>query len=182
MSWMTNAFIADYIAGVLIDSGFTNGYLTSYDGFTRNLCDSEQSFSLNVFQRVEKDILIPATMEYSGGCSIVALRDFPIDGTDRWHYYAFEDGRIANLMIDPADGTEKSAVTGMISYSRNASCAEILLSVAPLYIQESLDSQQINGLVQKGIYTVFPDGNTVYTNDASLSLKLYDGYSRANIE
>ena len=38
--WMTNAFVADWIAETLTDAGFTGGYLTSIDGFTRNLDSS----------------------------------------------------------------------------------------------------------------------------------------------
>ncbi|MBQ8768215.1 MAG: hypothetical protein IJZ15_00985 [Oscillospiraceae bacterium] len=179
-SWMTNAFIADYIADILIGEGFTNGYLASYDGFTRNLCDSGQTFELNVFHRVGNDILIPATLSYPGGNSLVAMRDFPINETDRWHYYAFEDGRIASLLLDPADGTEKSAVSSMISYSKSAGCAQILLSVAPLFIADDLDAEQLDALTEEGIYTVYPEGNSVYTNDESLTLKLFENYNKIN--
>ena len=181
-SWMVNAFIVDYIAEVLIENGYINGFLASYDGFTRNLCSSDQSFSLNVFQRMGKNVLIPATMDYSGGCSIVSLRDFPINEKDRWRYYAFEDGRIARLFIDTADGEEKSVVTNMTSYSKNAGCVEILLSIAPLYLAGTLDTEKVSWLTQNGIYTVYADGKTVYSNNANLTLNLSFGYTKATIE
>lgn len=181
-SWMTNAFIADYIADILIDNGFTNGYLASYDGFTRNLYNADYDFELNVFHRIGNDALIPATIVYPGGKSIVALRDFPINEQDRWHYYAFQDGRIASLMLDPADGSEKCAVTSMVSYSQSAGCVEILLSAAPLYLADALDTQQLNNLAEKGIFTVYPEGKSVYTNDEALHIKLYESYTKQPIE
>ncbi len=181
-SWMTNAFVADYIADVLIENGFTNGYLASYDGFTRNLCSDDQNFGLNVFQRSGKDVYLPATLNYPGGFSIVSLRDFPVSEDDRWHYYAFDDGRIAHLMIDPADGVEKSAVSMMICYSKSASCAQILLNMAPVYVTDALDAAQVNALKDMGIFAVYPDGNTVCTNDADLNIQVYEGYSKHIIE
>lgn len=181
-SWMTNAFIADYIADILIENGFTNGYLSSYDGFTRNLYGADSDFEMNVFCRTGRDVLIPATMVYPGGTSLVTLRDFPINESDRWHYYAFADGRIANLLIDPADGIEKSAVTSMTGYGKDAGCAETLLAIAPLFIADTLDNTQINALKAQGIYTVYPEGNAVYTNDEALTLKLYENYSKQPIE
>lgn len=181
-SWMVNAFIADYIAEVLLENGFSNGYLSSYDGFTRNLLKTEDKFALNVYNRIGRDVSLPAALEYTGGCSIVSLRDFPLSESDRWHYYAFEDGRIASLLLDPADGAEKSTVAALISYSRSASCADILLSIAPLFIADSLDTQQVNALTEEGIYTVYPGADAVYTNDDSLSISLYGDYSRKTIE
>lgn len=181
-SWMVNAFIADYIADVLLENGFSNGYLSSYDGFTRNLLKTEDKFTLNVYHRTGREVTLPAAMTYTGSCSIVSLRDFPLSNSDRWHYYAFEDGRIASLMLDPADGAEKSAVASLISYSQTASCADILLSIAPLFVADSLDAQRLNALAEDEIYTVYPGLDAVYTNDGSLNISLFGDYSRKTIE
>ena len=181
-SWMTNAFIADYIADALIENGYTNGYLASHDGYTRNLCSAEQYFSLNVFQRVDKDVIIPATWHYPGGTSVVTLRDFPLSEDDRWSYYAYEDGRIASVLIDPADGKEKSVTSAMTCYASTASCSDILLNMAPLYLAETLDTQQVSALKEKGIFTLLSDGKAIYTNDTSLQIQLYEGYSKVMFE
>ncbi len=183
-SWMTNAFIADYIADVLIDNGFTNGYLSSFDGFTRNLYPTDEKFALNVYDLAGRDVLLPATLEYTGGCSLVALRDFPLADSDRWHYYAFEDGHITNLLVDPATGLQKSAVNTMISYSRTAGCADILLSIAPLYIADTLDTRQVNALTEQGIYTVYTHAQAVCTNDPYASLRMNSelNYTKTTIQ
>ena len=169
-SWMTNAFIADYIAQMLIDNGFTRGYLASYDGFTRNLWQGEQTFGLNVFAQEGNDIVMPATVEYPGGNSVVTLRSFPLSETDRWHYYAFLDGRIASLLIDPVTGKEMRAVSALTCYSATGGCADILLAMAPLYLSEQLDTQALNDLVQQGIYAFYPEENVIFCNDPALKI------------
>ena len=181
-SWMKNAFIADYIAQKLTENGFSNGYLASYDGFTRNLYAANSDFGLNLFYREGQDVSIPATIHYPGGCSAVMLRDFPLNENDRWCYYAYANGRIANLMIDPADGNEKSAVSSMVCYSKDATCSQILMSMIPLYIADALNAQGVNALKDSGVYSVYPDGKAVYTNDSQLKIELFNGYSKMIIE
>lgn len=171
-SWMTNAFIADYMADELIRSGYTNGYLTSYDGFVRNLYQGDEKFSLNLFCREGKDVFMPATLQYTGGNSVVTLRDFPINVGDARRYYSYEDGRIVSVMLDPATAAGKSAVTSMICYSQQQSCGEILMAMMNVYFADSLDSQELNGLKEQKIYTVYAKDRVVYTNDAADSLSL----------
>lgn len=173
-SWMTNAFIADYIADILVENGLTQGYLASRDGYTRNLCPKDTKFTLNVFHRVEKDIFVAGDMHYPGGRSIVQLRDFPVDASDRWRYYAFTDGRIASTKLDPVTGTEKSAVSSLIGYSENKSCVDILLSLAPVYLADSLDTQALSSLTKQGIYCVYPQDKTVWYNESGLDLRLWE--------
>ena len=50
--WMKNAFIVDYLAESLADAGFTNGSISSYDGFVRNLDERDVSYSFNIYDRV----------------------------------------------------------------------------------------------------------------------------------
>ncbi|MBE6975772.1 MAG: hypothetical protein E7439_01035 [Ruminococcaceae bacterium] len=172
--WMTNAFIADYIADALIENGHTNGYLTSYDGFTRNLYSGEEQLSLNLFQREGNDILMPAVLQYQGRMSLVSLRDFPISDRDSWHYYAFADGRIASSMLDPATGREASAVSSMICYSKNAGCGEILLAMMPAYMSETLDTAALNALKDRQIFAMYPQGQKVYANDPNADIRILD--------
>lgn len=171
-SWMTNAFIADYLADTLIANGFTRGYISSYDGFTRNLCPAEENYSLNLFHREQRDIFMPATLQYSGGNSVVALRDFPLSGSDSWHYYVYSDGRIVNLMLDPATGSQKQAVSSLVCYSQKAGCGEILMQMMPVYLADELDTAALNDLKDEGIYSLYPEGKTVYYNAPESVLKM----------
>lgn len=172
--WMTNAFVADYIADALIENGFTNGYLTSYDGFTRNLYAGQEQLSLNLFQREGTDIFMPAVLQYQGGRSLVTLRDFPVSNQDSWNYYVYADGRIVCSMLDPQTGKEVSAVSSMLCYSQDVGCAEILLAMMPVYMSETLDQAALNGLKDQQIFTVYAQERKVYTNDPNADIQILD--------
>lgn len=165
--WMQNAFIADYIAGVLAAQGYTSGYLASYDGFTRNLDEREQSYSMNLFDRLGDVLNRPAVMEYNGPMSIVFLRNYPMSNADRWHYYSFADGRIATAFVDPTDGMSKSSTDNIVVYCQTASCAEILLDTAPIYLADSLDESALESMAQQGIHSVwFENAVLKHTQDS----------------
>ena len=170
--WKRNAFVVDYVADQLADAGYTNGYLASYDGFTRNLVETEQTFNMNLFNLKGKDITVPAVMEYVGHHALVFLRSYPLDDLDEWSYYVYEDGSVVTSMIDPADGVSKSALTNMVSYSKDYSCAEIMLNMAPIYLADAFRQDAANALTDQGIFSIwFEDDKLCYT-DSSLKLTL----------
>ena len=170
--WMRNAFVIDYVADQLTDAGYTNGYLASYDGFTRNLVETEQTFNMNLFNLKGKDITVPAVMEYVGRHSLVFLRSYPLDDLDEWSYYVYEDGSVVTSMIDPVDGVSKSALANMVSYSKDYSCAEILLNVAPIYLADAFRQDAANALTDQGIFSVWFEGDKLRYNDSALKLIL----------
>lgn len=180
--WMTNAFLADYLADSLADAGFSFGYLVSYDGFTRNLDTAGGNYSVNFFDRQARDVLMPATLNYSGPMSIVSLRDYPLSEEDRWHYYSYETGEITTVFLDPADGVSKAAVDSLMAYGADMRCSEILLRVAPLFIGETLDTDSLMDLGQEGIYTIWGEGDRIFHTQENPNLILRsdsggEGYS-----
>ena len=170
--WMTNAFVADYLAKQLSEAGFTNGFLSSYNGFTRNLDDRGEPFSLNLFDRQGTGVYLPGTMQYDRPISIVFLRDFPMSQRDSYSYYAFTDGRIVTTMLDPTDGMSKSAITSMTSYSYTHGCAEILLQQAPVFLSDAWNRDALTQLQGKGISSLWFEGTVLYCNDSSMTVKL----------
>lgn len=170
-SWMTNAFIIDYIADILADSGYTNGYLSSFDGFTRNL-DSGDSYKLNLFDYHDGAVSVPAVMTYDQPISIVSLRSYPVTGEEKWHYYRFENGDVISIFADPTDGMDKCAAEDLTAYSYNSGCAEILMQMIPVFIADEFDVQKLNDLTALGIRAVWNEGKTVCYNDAELVLNL----------
>lgn len=167
--WMKNAFITDYIADVLIQSGYKTGYIASYDGFTRNL-DESQSYSFNLFDRLDDAVYCPAVMSYKGPMSIVYLRNYPLSNADRWHYFSFSNGRIASVYVDPEDGMSKSSTDNLVAYSAGASCAELLLEIAPIYLTNVLDEAALEMLAEQQIYTVWFEGPVLKHTQESLQL------------
>ncbi len=161
LTWMTNAFVIDYLADALEAEGFVNGYLTSYDGFTRNLDDRGNEYSVNFFDRQGTSALIPASLNYREPVSVVFLRDYPLSEEDRWHYHAYADGSITHVFLDPADGRCKAATDSLMAYSGSRSCAEILLEVAPVFTADQLDREVLQKLSSKGTESLWYEGTTL---------------------
>ncbi len=170
LGWMTNAFVADFIAGRLAREGYTKGYLASHDGFTRNL-DAGRTYSINLFDRQGNDVLVPARLDYTGPMAIVTLRDYPLSSSDQW-YYAYEDGSITTLMLDPADGSSKSATDSLVGYGRDMTCGQMLLELAPVFTAEALDRASLQTLAGRGIDTIWFEGTALCRTEENASLIL----------
>lgn len=168
--WMKNGFIIDYFADVMTEAGYTDGYFGSYDGFTRNLHNANESYSFNIFDLVDNGVYLAGRMEYARPMSIVYLRSYPVSETDSWHYYAYADGRIVNTYIDPANGLSAGAVDSLVSYSETAGCAEILVQMLPVYVAQELDTTPLQSMAGDGIYSVWCQDQVIYHNDADLHL------------
>lgn len=165
--WMKNAFIIDHIAATLTQGGYTSGYVASYDGFTRNLDGSGQTYDFNLFDRLGSEIYRPAVMSYTAPMSIVCLRNYPMSDADRWHYFSFSNGRIVTAFVDPVDGKSKSATDNLTAYSENVGCAEILLKVAPVFLADELDEEALEALPEEQIDAIWFEGVQLkYTQDA----------------
>ncbi|MDE7202686.1 MAG: hypothetical protein K2O91_12485 [Lachnospiraceae bacterium] len=170
--WMKNAFIVDYIADTMRANGFVLGSISSYDGFVRNLDDiSGWEYAFNLFNR-DGDFLYQAgVMRYDHAMSVVYLRDYPTNNNlDGQYYYKYQDGGIRTAYIDTADGYCKSAVGSLVSYSPNSSCAEILLQVMPVYINDYFEAERLSELVRGGVYSIYCDDSKILYNESSLVL------------
>lgn len=173
--WLKNAFVADYLADTLIDSGYTLGTLSSYDGFIRNLDDSGTSYSFNIYDRVGTSIYPAGVMDYTGAISLVYLRDYPVNSLDFQHYYEWQDGKIRNPYIDLADGLCHAAVPDLVCYSWDMSCAEVLMRMLPVYVAEDFSAQAVGALADSGVWSVYCQDHTIYHTAPELSLRdLYD--------
>lgn len=161
--WMTNAFVIDYLAEQLIQGGYTCGYLSSYDGFTRNLDTRGGSYSLNLFDDKGDTVYVPGVLNCTGPSSIVFLRDYPLDAKDSWHYMDFGGDHILTSYIDPADGTGKCYYDNLVSYSGQAGCAEILMEMIPSFITDGYNASVMDARAE-GIYTVWFEGYTLHHN------------------
>lgn len=167
--WMKNAFIIDYMAQALAAEGHVFGYLTSVDGFTRNLDIRDTSYSQNIFHCRDNTVYMPAILEYSGAMNLVSLRDYPMSDKDRWSYYAYSDGSITHLFLNPEDGMSRTSIDGILAYSRDAGCAEILLKIAPVFFAEDFDASAL-----EGIESVYCQGNTVICTEEDASFRITD--------
>ena len=166
--WLRSAFVIDYMAQQLENAGFTNGYLFGVDGCIRNLDTRPASFTMNVFMEDKLAVL----MEYSSGTSIVALRSYPLYEENQGNYYTFQDGRTVSAMIDLTDGQSKCATPDLVAYAADKSCAQLAMSVAPVYISDSLTEEAMDSLIQQGINTLWKEGSTVCYTQQDLKFTL----------
>ena len=168
--WLRNAFVIDYLAQQLINSGFTNGYLASVDGFLRNLDTRQTNYRFDLYNQGSAQ----AVMSYQGGVSLVFLRSYPMYDENANRYYVFSDKRILSPYIDQTDGQSKNAAPQLVSYSKTASCAELAMTLAAVYAADTLDETKLTQLAVQGIDSVwFADQTLCYTQD-DLSVSLLD--------
>lgn len=159
LGWMENAFIADYIAGALIEAGYTRGALISDDGFMRCL-DGETGteYSFDFSHREGNTVTNLATLHFSGSVSLACLRDYPAAGSGAAGYYQYEDGSLRSSYLDTADGLDRCCVPELCGSSFDTGCAGLALKLAPLFIADSLDAEALEMLEIAGI-TVYYTSN-----------------------
>ena len=168
--WMKNAFIADYIASVLIENGYTAGSISSFDGFVRNLDTTDVTYSFNIFDKQEDNVYVAAAMQYTGAHSIVFLRNYMMNSYDEQYYYQLSNGDVRTSYVDIADGCCKSAVNNLVSYSADLGCAEVLMQMMPIYIADTFDAQALLSLMENGIHSIYCENGVIYYNEKSLVL------------
>lgn len=176
-SWMKNAFIVDYLTETMMNNGFTNGYISSFDGFTRNLSREQVFYSFQCYDR-ENDALRIVGKGYSRKAgAMVCLRSFPVRDQDSEYYYVLSSGEIRVPYLDGADGRSKAGAKELISYSQTSGCAQILMNVIPAYIRDTLDIGAVNDMTAKDIYSLYLLDKDIQSNDDGLSLtEIYIGY------
>ena len=127
LGWMKNAFITDYVADKLREQNFTHGILTSYDGYERNLDESDVAYELGNIGT------------YHGPMTIVRMQFCPVSPYEAPLYYRYLNGEIRVRYIDPADGVAKASVPGFVCFGREYSCAEMMLEMKKFYLADKPD-------------------------------------------
>lgn len=175
-SWMSNAFIADYIADKLAAGGYTAGVLSSYDGFTRNLDGRGVDYAYPLYARRGDVVYPPAVLHYRGPVSLVRMRDYPMGEQDRLQYYRLRNGEVRTMYLDTADALCKSSVDTLTCYSREKGCAQLLLEMIPVYIAGAFREEAIPALAEAGTQSVYCREDAILYTDPEAALEdLYAG-------
>lgn len=173
--WMKNSFIIDYIADSLIEKGYTNGTISSFDGYVRCLDSRKQEYSMNVFDGVGNQVYNAAEMTYQGPCSVVFLKSYILNQRDDRFYGQMDNGDMRTSYIDINDGVPREALENLIMYSKDMGCAEVLMNMIPVYICDEFDEKKALGLAEKNIFTIYCLDKNIYYNESKLKLdKVYD--------
>ncbi|MBO4871795.1 MAG: hypothetical protein J5496_00050 [Lachnospiraceae bacterium] len=174
--WLTNAFILDYLTEQIAATGYTNGYLISSEGFVSCLDDSAEVYQYAVKTRVGDASIPAAQMSYSGPLKIVSLFDYTTNNNLADYYFPYSPEHFATAYIDPADGYYKSALPALTLYSPTASCAELALAAAQLFIADQIDAAAAQAFSEQGLFSIYCAGTTICSfGNAALSPQ--NGYS-----
>ncbi|MCD7847130.1 MAG: hypothetical protein LUG49_03745 [Oscillospiraceae bacterium] len=169
-SWMTNAFVVDYVSDVMIENGYTAGIIGSNDGFTRNLGGCDDLFTYTLYSRQGSTVYSVADLVYEGGYSFVYAHDYAITSDDALKYYTYESGETRTPYIAATDGLSKAATEDLVLYSGTSTCAELVLSLADVYLADELDEAKLEALAEDGIFAVYYDGFAIECTDEEIML------------
>lgn len=178
--WMKNAFVTDYLADAISEKGYTLGIISSKDGFSRNLAQNDSEYAYKIYDSIDGLVCQAAVVSGRGQQSRVYLRNFIMNEYDRPYYYALKNGEVRTSYLDIKDGFCKSAVNSLVSYSENKSCAEVLLSIMPLYITEELNEQAIIDLSSEDVYSIYCKDSVIYYNDSNVVISDLYNYDNVN--
>ena len=177
-AWMKNAFIVDYLAEELLENGYKAATISSYDGFSRNLDDRGTEFSYNIYDFDNGSAIQVGKVSYTSAKSIVSMHAFPINALDAYRYYVFEDGEIRSTYLSIFDGLCKSSANSAYVSSEKYSCAETMLWIERLYINDYLNTGLWGSLQNFGVHTILVNDKTIYYSDESLKITdVYSSYS-----
>lgn len=133
LGMLFNAFVCDAVADALAERGYTNGFLSSYDGYSRILC--AQEFGLNIFDRAEGKPAQLAVAKYTGPAAIVSCRSFPILEKDQMNYYTYADGTVRGPYLNEA-GLPHAASTSLAVGAEQGKVAVLALRTLAAYAGE----------------------------------------------
>lgn len=170
LAWMANAFTVDWAAQSLLEGGFTHGSLASADGCTRNLDASGAEYTYTFWHRDGDVVRSAAELHYTGARSFVLFHDYPLGETDIAHAYTFADGRRLTCYMDSADGLPRAAIDSLTGYSADLGCAELLLTLRPLYVAADWQPEKLDPLTAQGIYAAYVDGERLCHTDTAAAL------------
>ncbi len=178
LGWLRNAFTLDYIADVLTQNGYTNGVLSSFDGFIRNLDARGTSFSVNLYNREQGAIYAGGVLVYDRPMSIVILRDYPLNDLDDMNYFTVSATEIRHPYIN-GEGYCQASIPQLAAISETAGCAEIALRLAPLYIAPEFNAAAFRALAGENIGGVYCAERVFYTTAQAVAIT--DLYSKDDV-
>lgn len=173
-SWMKNAFLSDYLADKLCAAGFSSGFLTSQDGFYRSLSLEQSDFQFRLYDDLGDRQMIVASLRVTGKKAMIYLHAFPIGNAENSGYYRLQNGEIRTPYVDITDGRCRASAQGMLSYSSELGCAQMLMQMIPVYVADSHEDEALRAMRQSGIDTVLVQTGKITATEQGLAIETYD--------
>jgi len=145
--WLKNAFIIDYVSSALVAAGHTNGTISSYDGYSKNL-DNTNSYNyiLNILDNPSKTPSIVGKVVTKKPISVVQFRGFMYYQSDINRYIKMSDGTYRHYYFSSVDGLSKASVNSLTCYSDSLSCVSIALKSMKFFINDSFTTPSAEGV------------------------------------
>ena len=153
------------VVPTMIEKGYSNGILTSYDGYIRNLDNTGRVMELAVFDGTVNRNYRVATMQSGNAGAMVWMRDYPISIDEEYEYHYWADGRVSHTRLDVADGMSKAVCSDFVAYSKDLSCAQVLMQTVNVYIADSMDWAKVKALPAQGVEFVIVKEEALYVSD-----------------
>mgnify|MGYP000381736068 CR=1 FL=1 len=176
---LQDAFIVDYLAETIEKAGYNRGMLSSYDGYTRCLSESQISYTTPLYNPVDAThVEKAADVQVMGGTALVQMHSMPFNARKELYYYQFKNGDTRTAYLDEKDGLCKAAVPVLFATSREMSCAEAALRLMPFYAADTLDENGLKALEAEGLYPLYCEGKNLLSADPQVTLKpVTEGYT-----
>ena len=118
--WMRDAFIVDLIADGLKSAGYTNGTISSYSGFTRNLdTDADQDYTFGLYDKYRNNVYLASSVSYKGSLTSVTYKTFAMNVIDKQYLYEYKNGDVTHGYISASSGMPEAACDVMVFHTKN---------------------------------------------------------------
>ncbi len=162
--WLKNAFAADLMASRMKAGGYSNGYLTSVDGFTEYLNGRGYDYSVILYDHSDNTLTAACRLNVEKAQSSVYFKNFMISTKENG--YIYNNGRIVTPFTDE-NGEQRCASSVMYVYSKSSGCADAALQTAAIYVSDSINESKLISLKSTGTYAIYiKDGSIRYTEEA----------------
>lgn len=162
--WLCDAFVVDYVADTLAQSGYTDGSLSAFEGFSRLL--GQESFRLSFYGLEDGAVYTAASADVPGPTAVVSLRSFPLSELDSLYYYVREDGKIRTPFVSTEDSLCHAAAESLTLLQQAGSCADLALLGLSLFTADAPDSAAL----QESVTAVWVEDGQITQSGPSLTL------------
>lgn len=161
--WIRNAFVLDHAAALLTERGYTDGTISSFDGFTRSLGGDD--YAVNLFGMVDGEARQIAAAHFAGPMAQVCFRAMPLYDLDENNYYTYEDGTVCTPYVG-ADGWLHSSCDSLLLLSAEEGCAALAAKGLTAYTADMLNESDLTGLNWVSV-----KGSTVHQGGAGFTVE-----------
>ena len=176
---LRNAFAAEHIAGRMREGGYTNGYLSSADGFTVYLNGKGYDYNVNLYD-YDKSLACVCTVGIDQAKSSVYYKNYMLGPED--HGYTYKNGDTSTPYVN-GDGLQANACEMLYVYSESLDCVDLALKTISVYTADETDEEKLREYRKDGLYAVYIKDKSIRYTEETLDLsETVNGYTKAYIK